>query len=659
MSQAICDALGCQRTTLRAAYNKVAEQGNGDLGDAAEEVGLKLKNQTTLFGSVRKIKPLMVQDVVASLVTSQTLTGSGSRLARLSNITSLLRRCDANSKKVSSTTRPELRFIVRTCICNLRIHSSMITILSAVARASAMLTGTMTLSKAEVLVREKFALFQDLKTLVNIISTEGVNGLHRLTLSPMTAVDPMLAKPATSIAKVLNCGAGCNLLLEYKYDGVRAQIHVQRKTDGTIPSSSDLKFQYTTKCFSRHLADVTEKYQDAVEYLLSSLNSSVCDLIVDAEIVYVQGDGDSRRIQAFQKLTSRGDSTATGNVCVVLFDVLLHNNISCLDLSLAERRDVLKQIIIECPGKCELAEGVTIFVPDTVSDNSSLHNVVDATLKRAVSAGCEGLMVKMLTPRGTAPMVTRKKRFVETIEEDDFGFPVTKRSIIMVEDNDNVMKVSATFTSASASSTSSTSSSSTSSSSTSSSSPSKKQRKVAMVMLSPTYKVGKRSDAWRKLKIDYIDGAGVCDSIDVVPIGGWRGSGRKSKWYSPILVAVYNPIDDTYESLCRVMSGFSDVEYARIKKDMTIVETKPTNIITNEEPTFWFQQNEVWEIRGADISESPVHCAGIGQHRGDECDESRGLSLRFPRFRARRIDKGIRNATTSVQMVEMFLQQRT
>ena len=44
-----------------------------------------------------------------------------------------------------------------------------------------------------------------------------------------------------------------------------------------------------------------------------------------------------------------------------------------------------------------------------------------------------------------------------------------------------------------------------------------------------------RSNAWVKLKKDYLDGLG--DSFDLVVIGGWRGQGRKNKWVSPVLVA--------------------------------------------------------------------------------------------------------------------------
>lgn len=45
-----------------------------------------------------------------------------------------------------------------------------------------------------------------------------------------------------------------------------------------------------------------------------------------------------------------------------------------------------------------------------------------------------------------------------------------------------------------------------------------------------------RSLGWLKVKKDYLSG-GIGDSLDLVPIGAWHGSGRKAGWWSPILLA--------------------------------------------------------------------------------------------------------------------------
>ncbi|KAH8078098.1 DNA ligase [Aureococcus anophagefferens] len=138
------------------------------------------------------------------------------------------------------------------------------------------------------------------------------------------------------------------------------------------------------------------------------------------------------------------------------------------------------------------------------------------------------------------------------------------------------------------------------------------------------YSLGsKRSDAWVKLKKDYVDALG--DSLDLVVIGGWQGQGRKSKWVSPILVATRDPETEALGSVCRVMSGFTDVFYkdftvralgAEIGADapagdepVLLRDAPAPGVDTGERCLFWFEPRLVWEIRGADLSISPTHRA--------------------------------------------------
>lgn len=58
---------------------------------------------------------------------------------------------------------------------------------------------------------------------------------------------------------------------------------------------------------------------------------------------------------------------------------------------------------------------------------------------------------------------------------------------------------------------------------------------------------------------DYCEG--LHDTLDLVVIGAWHGSGRKVGWYSPFLMAVWDPDTEQLQSLCRCMSGFSDAFY--------------------------------------------------------------------------------------------------
>lgn len=55
---------------------------------------------------------------------------------------------------------------------------------------------------------------------------------------------------------------------------------------------------------------------------------------------------------------------------------------------------------------------------------------------------------------------------------------------------------------------------------------------------------------------------------------------------------------------------------------------------------------QVWEIRGADLTLSPVHTAALGL-----VSDERGLSLRFPRFIKLRDDKSVEQASESAHLV--------
>ncbi|KAK4416448.1 DNA ligase 6 [Sesamum alatum] len=87
------------------------------------------------------------------------------------------------------------------------------------------------------------------------------------------------------------------------------------------------------------------------------------------------------------------------------------------------------------------------------------------------------------------------------------------------------------------------------------------------------YTPSKRSDAWLKVKRDYVEG--LSDSLDLVPIGAWHGNGRKAGWFSPFLMACYNPDTEDFQSVCRVMSGFSDAFYTEMKEFFSGTEFFP------------------------------------------------------------------------------------
>ncbi len=168
-----------------------------------------------------------------------------------------------------------------------------------------------------------------------------------------------------------------------------------------------------------------------------------------------------------------------------------------------------------------------------------------------------------------------------------------------------------------------------------------------------SYRAGARGFWWIKYKRDYT--AGLSDSVDGVVVGGFHGRGRRAGRYGAYLLAVYNPGRDRFESFCKVGSGFDDAQLAEMPTRLKGVEsdTPPPGVDTGVTPDRWFLPKVVLEVRGAELTLSPVHRAAQGAIR-----PGAGLALRFPRFTGRvREDKAPTDATTSDELLEMYRSQ--
>lgn len=597
VSKAVLAVTGVSRGQLREAYRKT-----GDLGDASE---LFVRNQTLLI----QPKPLTISQVHDTLKKIASREGRGSQQQRHTLMVKLLRSCKNN----------ELKFLVRTLLGNMRLGANLRTVLAALGAAVEMVDAATSNREANTTVAAKavqdtFDYCPRFDRISSALLCGGIRLMQEIcVLQVGTPINPMLANPAHSLEEVRKLmEPKRSAVAEWKYDGVRCQAH----WDGSQMS-----------LFSRHLLDTTEQFPDAVKSFLDAKLSNVQSFIVDSEIVGVEPDDNGNlRLLPFQDLSSRRgtfdeNKADVVQLCIFAFDLIYLNGESLVNESLYKRRSALVE---------NFQETSSFAFTKATPLESYNGDILRATLEQAVKGGAEGLMVKLTGEEGTD------------------------------------------------------------------------QAKNQMCV----YESGARSQSWLKVKRDYVQG--FSDTIDVVPIGAWYGNGRKAQksFLSPVLLAVYDEEQDVFRSISRCMT-FTDAMYeatrefyfhgtayptdvglggiaedaasdkAAVEDDASDNQVTFTNsnendiedstddnrincypsrphalVVTNENPSIWFKPSEVWEVTFADLTLSRTHTAGAGL-----VGASQGVALRFPRFKRRRPDKRIDQATTSAQIAELFSKQ--
>ena len=167
------------------------------------------------------------------------------------------------------------------------------------------------------------------------------------------------------------------------------------------------------------------------------------------------------------------------------------------------------------------------------------------------------------------------------------------------------------------------------------------------------YQAGARGWLWIKYKRDYK--SEMTDTVDLVVVGAFHGRGKRAGTYGALLLAAYNPESDTFETVTKCGTGFTDEDLAKLPQMMKphVMAHKHPRVNSLIEADIWFEPKIVLEILGAEITLSPIHTCAINAIR-----QGSGLAIRFPRFTGNyRIDKAAEDATTANEIVEMYQKQ--
>ncbi|KAL1955197.1 hypothetical protein VTO42DRAFT_8909 [Malbranchea cinnamomea] len=174
------------------------------------------------------------------------------------------------------------------------------------------------------------------------------------------------------------------------------------------------------------------------------------------------------------------------------------------------------------------------------------------------------------------------------------------------------------------------------------------------------YRLNERHDDWMKVKPEYMTEFG--ESLDVVVIGGYYGSGKRGGALSSFLCGLR--VDDTQVrnganpmkcySFCKVGGGFTAVDYATIRHH---TEGKwkewdprrpPTEYIELAGGDAQYERPDVW----IKPDESFVICVKAASVTVS--DQFRiGLTLRFPRFKRLRQDKNWATALSVQEFLDL------
>eukprot|EP01138_Halocafeteria_seosinensis_P009559 gb/GECG01009769.1/.p1 GENE.gb/GECG01009769.1/~~gb/GECG01009769.1/.p1 ORF type:complete len:841 (+),score=104.87 gb/GECG01009769.1/:1-2523(+) len=620
----LCEVAGVKRKKVQELYRSL-----GDLGDVAATC---VKSQQTLV----KLPDLTVSGIHEMLLQISEQTGEGSASRKRSIVGKLLRAAKGTE---------QIRYIMRILVGNLRIGASVLTVLQALGNGAFVheVYGIKTLGTTESKLKSEleqvykdvkfsFSICSSLRTVAEIIVDKGVSQLRKCcTVHMGVPVQPMLAKACSKSSEavehfnsVAHKGKSSGpFLVEYKYDGQRAQIHYSGSHGAGC-----------SRVYSRHLEDCTERWPDVREVMdriaksSSELPSGIAhrfgekteSFILDVEVVAVE-KGETGRILPFQTLSSRNRKEVNVddvnvNVCVCAFDLLYLNGQDLLRLPLWTRRLLLLSYFPVIKGKFIVTDGVVVSPND-----SECAKIIDEWINGAASDSCEGVICKCLGHCGaySSALMSLSSGI------SPGGQDLLEKATTQIEDGTFKPKLllqkhlEASDTSAEAGDYS-------------------------------LYVPSERSDTWLKLKRDYVDE--LADSLDLVPIGAWYGNGRKAGWYSPVLLGCYDEEFQKWQSVCRCMSGFSDAFYKWMKEFysgdnlLNVSEGRiPEQYETTERPPLWFKPCQVWEIRAAEFTLSSVHRAASHLLEEEEAS-NKGIACRFPRFYRIREDKTPEEATT-------------
>jgi DNA ligase-1 len=170
---------------------------------------------------------------------------------------------------------------------------------------------------------------------------------------------------------------------------------------------------------------------------------------------------------------------------------------------------------------------------------------------------------------------------------------------------------------------------------------------VIVKQLEGGYSAGKRNFEWIKLKKSM--DRGLIDTVDMVVVGYYYGSGRRAELgIGALLGAIYNEEENRYDAICKIGTGISDELFKEILENLKDFETlkKTKDVAVNEDlkPDVWVRPHFIITVDADEVTKDISKSNDVGN----------GLSLRFPRLIEWDREKSLEEVTTVEELTRIY-----
>ena len=355
--EAIATATGAEKAKVEASFKKT-----GDLGLTAEQFisGSRLRRMSG--------DKFEINDVLETMLKIARTGGEGSKDAKIKMLANLL-----------AASRPlEARYIVRFALGQLRLGAGDATILEALSKAA---TGD---REFKPRLEEAYNICSDLGLVGETMMRDGKKGIEEFKVTLFNPIRPALAERLPTAEEILEKMHG-RCAVESKYDGLRAQVHVDRKSK-------------RVEIFSRRLERLTEMFPEITAAALKEVNADKAILEGEA-IAY---DETTNQFRAFQETIQRKRKHGVEEMSTEMplhlfaFDLLYLDGESYLNKKYSERRKTLESIV-KGNGTIRLSDMMLATKPKEM----------ERYFETAIEDGLEGIVAKDLD----APYIAGARKF--------------------------------------------------------------------------------------------------------------------------------------------------------------------------------------------------------------------------------------------------------